>query len=92
MYFEMNNEYVQVFRKMVGRSSNGRNWIGQLPDILPAYIGDEFVASNGNYQLLMSQVNYEDFGNLVKVSYEIRYSKEGWPQLVYPTANDPVNP
>ena len=92
MYFEMNNEYVQVFRKMVGRSSNGRNWIGQLPDILPAYIGDEFVAPNGNYQLLMSQVNYEDFGNLVKVSYEIRYSKEGWPQLVYPTANDPVNP
>lgn len=94
MYFKNNSDYVREFRKMIGRSSNGRNWIGKLPNILPAYFGgdEEFVAANGNYQLLMTQVNYEDFGQLVKVSYEVRYSKEGWPQLVYPTANDPVVP
>lgn len=90
MYFKKTSEYVQTFRQMIGRSSNGRNWIGKLPNILPEYIGDEYVAANGNYQLLMTQVNYEDYGELVKVSYEVRYAKEGWDPLVYLTANDPA--
>lgn len=92
MYFDKASEYVAVFRQMIGRSSNGRNWIGKLPNILPEYIGNEYVAANGNYQLLMTQVNYEDFGNLIKISYEVRYAKEGWPPIVYNTANDPTPP
>lgn len=90
MYFKQSSPYVEVFRKMIGRSSNGRNWIGRLPDILPEYLGSDFVASNGNYQLLLNQVNFEDFGTLVKVSYDIRYAGEGWEPLVYLTASDPI--
>lgn len=32
---------------------------------------------------LLSQVNVEEFGALYKVSYEVRYSKEGWDEKVY---------
>jgi hypothetical protein len=89
MYFRNDSEYVQKFRQMLGTSSMGRNWIGQLPDLIPSYVGDSFTAANGNYQLLMSQVNFEDFGTLVKVSYEIRFSAEGWDPMVYKTATSP---
>jgi len=34
----------------------------------------------------MTQVNLEDFGDLVKLSYEIRFSRDGWDDKVYLTA------
>ena len=78
---------------MLGTTSLGRNWIGQLPPLLPDYLGGDegsyFIAANGNYQLLLSQVNFEDFGSLVKVSYEIRFAKDGWDPKVYKTATSP---
>lgn len=89
MYFKNDSAYIQKFRQMIGTSSLGRNWIGQLPDLLPEYLGGDFIATNGNYQLLMTQVNFEDYGNLVKVSYEIRFSKDGWDPKVYKTATSP---
>jgi hypothetical protein len=86
MYFQKTSAYVAKFKKMIGTSSLSRNWIGQLPDLLPEYFGSNFVASNGYYQLLMTQVNLEDFGDLVKLSYEIRFSRDGWDDKVYLTA------
>jgi hypothetical protein len=37
---------------------------------------------NGNMNLL-SQANVEEYGTLYKVTYEIRYSSQGWPPDVY---------
>ena len=93
IYLKNDSTYVKKFNQMLGTTSLGRNWIGQLPPLLPDYLGGDegsyFIAANGNYQLLLSQVNFEDFGSLVKVSYEIRFAKDGWDPKVYKTATSP---
>jgi hypothetical protein len=55
--------------------------------LLPAYMGTSFVTAVGaRNQLLLSQVNVEDFGLLYKVNYEIRYNRDGYVAAVYPVA------
>jgi len=55
--------------------------------LLPAYMGTSFVTGSGSRnQLLLAQVNVEDFGLLFKVNYEIRYNRDGYVAAVYPNS------
>jgi hypothetical protein len=55
--------------------------------LLPSYMGTAYVTATGSRnQLLLAQVNVEDFGLLYKVNYEIRYNRDGYVAAVYPTA------
>ena len=77
---------VQTMISYLGTTSYDNDWAGTLPDIVPTYFGTTFHSSveNGEYdQLLLTQVNVEDFGDLYKISYEVRYSIVGWPDEVY---------
>lgn len=73
---------------LLGTSSFNNTWNSLLPKIVPDYAGPptDWIsdADNGSYnQLLLSQVNVQDFGALYKVNYEVRYSVQGWPSEVY---------
>jgi hypothetical protein len=77
---------VQHMVRFLGTTSADNDWAGTMPNIVPLYFGTTFVSSteDGGYdQLLLAQVNVEDFGDLFKVSYEVRYSIQGWPDEVY---------
>ena len=70
----------------LGTTSRDNDWSGVLPSIIPDYAGTAWVSSteNGSFnQLLLSQVNVQDFGLLFKVNYEVRYSVVGWTDKVY---------
>lgn len=73
---------IAAFKTCLGKTSRTRNFEGQLMDIIPAYLGTTFQGPIYD-QLLLSQVNFEDYAELVKVSFEIRFSKEGWDSKVY---------
>lgn len=67
----------------VGKTS-GTNSFNSIA-LLPSYMGTTFV--NGTkHQLLLAQVNTEDFGSLYKVNYEIRFNREGYVASVYAPA------
>jgi len=77
---------VQHMLAFLGTTSYDNDWAGTMPMIVPAYFGTSFHSSaeDGAYdQLLLAQVNVEDFGSLYKVTYEVRYSVQGWPDEVY---------
>ena len=79
-------EDVQHMIRFLGTTSHDNDWAGTMPDIVPTYFGTSFISSveDGGYdQLLLAQVNVEDFGDLYKISYEVRYSIQGWPDEVY---------
>lgn len=88
VYMLNTSTYIQSFRNTLGKTSMTRNFAGQLMNIVPAYFGTSFEGTIGD-QLLLSQVNFEDYASLVKVSFEIRYSKEGWDNKVYQPATAP---
>jgi hypothetical protein len=73
---------------LLGTTSFNNTWNSNLPKIVPDYAGPptdwQSSAENGYYnQLLLSQVNVQDFGSLYKVNYEVRFSIQGWPSEVY---------
>jgi hypothetical protein len=73
---------------LLGTTSFNNTWNTQLPKIVPDYAGPAAGwtsnSDNGSYnQLLLSQVNIQDFGSLYKVNYEVRFSVQGWPSEVY---------
>ncbi len=73
---------------LLGTTSFNNTWNTLLPKIVPDYAGPAAgwtsSTDNGLYnQLLLSQVNIQDFGSLYKVNYEVRYSIQGWPSEVY---------
>jgi len=74
---------VTTLVESVGTTSSSAEWgtVTLLPTWAPIGTGDF-----GNMNLL-SQVNVEEYGVLFKVSYEIRYSIEGWDQKVYAALN-----
>jgi hypothetical protein len=77
---------VQNMLAYLGTTSYDNDWSGTMPKIVPEYFGTSFHSSiaDGEYdQLLLAQVNVEDFGLLYKISYEVRYSIQGWPEEVY---------
>jgi len=70
----------------LGTTSRDNDWSSVLPPIIPDYAGTTWVSSaaNGAFnQLLLSQVNVQDYGSLYKVNYEVRYSVVGWHDKVY---------
>ena len=77
---------VQNMVSYLGTTSRDNDWSSVLPPIIPDYAGTTWVSSvaNGSFnQLLLSQVNVEDYGLLYKVNYEVRFSLVGWSDLVY---------
>lgn len=64
----------------VGKTSGDGSFL--TIDLLPAYMGTSFTVAGKN-QLLLAQVNAEDYGSLYKVQYEIRYNREGYDPAVY---------
>lgn len=78
---------VTGMRDRVGKTS-GTNEFNSIK-VVPDYVGTTFTvgtAPNTKNQLLLAQVSFEDFGNLYKVSYEVRYNREGYEKSVYANA------
>ena len=74
---------VQKFIENVGHSSLLNGWAAG-PLLVPTFMGeDDWEGANGA-QLLLSGVNFEQYGHIYKCSYQIRINIEGWPQAVYP--------
>jgi hypothetical protein len=73
---------VQKFIDNVGHSSLVNGWSGG-PLLVPAFMGEDWEGGFGG-MLLLSGVNFEQYGAVYKCSYQIRINKEGWPRAVYP--------
>lgn len=71
---------VTGMRDRVGKTS-GTNQFNSIK-LVPDYVGTTFVNAT-KHQLLLSQVSFEDYGNLYKVSYEVRFNREGYEPSVY---------
>jgi hypothetical protein len=67
----------------VGKTS-GTNQFNSIA-LLPSYAGTTFTVGGLN-QLLLSQVSVEDYGSLYKVTYEVRFNRDGYNASVYATA------
>jgi len=71
---------VTGMRDRVGKTS-GTNTFNSIK-VVPDYLGTTFV--NGTkHQLLLAQVSFEDYGSLYKVSFEVRFNREGYEPAVY---------
>jgi hypothetical protein len=85
---------VNTFIDNLSKSSGTGSWEGNLPFIIPTYLTGPFTVSLGDdttiNQLLLTQVNVESFGSIYKISYEIKYSTEGWHPAVYLEALAPA--
>jgi hypothetical protein len=88
--YTTDSDIVIEMQNAVGRSSSTRNWDGNLPYLLPEYLGSTFLSTpigSGTAlpQLLLASVNFEDFGlNVKKINYTIRFNAEGWVGAVNP--------
>jgi len=74
---------VTGMRDRVGKTS-GTNQFNSIK-LVPDYVGTVFVNGSLN-QLLLAQVSFEDFANLYKVTYEVRFNREGYEPSVYALA------
>lgn len=88
--FTSSSVNAKKLKDAVGKTSASRSFDGIT--LLPSFLGDAFVIS-GRHQLLLSQVNFEDYavtvaGNayVIKVTYEIRLNAEGYSSKVYKSA------
>jgi len=82
-FYTTQSATVQGLINRVGKTSGDGSFL--TIDLLPAYMGTSFTVGGKN-QLLLAQVNAEDFGSLYKVNYEIRYNREGYVASVYAAA------
>lgn len=74
---------VQGMLARVGKTS-GSNQFNSIA-LLPSYAGTTFTVG-GLHQLLLSQVSVEDYGSLYKVTYEVRFNRDGYNASVYAPA------
>ena len=82
-FYTTSDSTVQGMIARVGKTS-GTNQFNSIA-LLPSYAGTTF--TNGTlHQLLLAQVNCEDFGSLYKVNYEVRFNREGYNASVYAPA------
>lgn len=80
-FYTTSSTAITNLRDAVGKTS-GTGTFATSYDLLPAYLGTSF--TNGTkHQLLLAQVSFEDFGNLYKMQYEIRYNRDGYEPAVY---------
>ena len=82
-FYTSQSSHVTGLIERVGKTSGTRSF--NSIDLLPSYMGSTFTIGGKN-QLLLAQVNTEDFGGLFKVNYEIRYNREGYVASVYAAA------
>jgi hypothetical protein len=82
-FYTSQSSHVTGLIERVGKTSGTRSF--NSIDLLPSYMGSTFTIGGKN-QLLLAQVNTEDFGGLFKVNYEIRYNREGYVASVYAPA------
>lgn len=77
--YASNASVAQALFLLLGTASPSGSWgvLNLLPTWAPVGVG-----TFGNKNLL-SQVNVEEYGSLFKIAYEVRYSKDGWTNLVY---------
>jgi len=81
-FYTSEDSDVQSLIDAVGKTSASNAFASIV--LLPSYMGTVFTAGwFGNPQLLLAQINVEDFGLLYKVVYEIRYNEEGFEPKVY---------
>jgi hypothetical protein len=74
---------VQGMLARVGKTS-GTNQFNSIA-LLPSYAGTTFTVGGLN-QLLLSQVSVEDYASLFKVTYEVRFNRDGYNASVYAPA------
>jgi hypothetical protein len=82
-FYTTSTANITNLRDRVGKTS-GTNEFSSIP-LVPSYVGTTFVNGTKN-QLLLAQLAFEDFGSLYKVTYEVRYNREGYEPAVYATA------
>lgn len=80
--YTSSEDVVQRFIANVGRSSLLNGWDAG-PLLVPNFMGTDWEGAFGA-QLLLSGVNFEQYGHVYKCSYQIRINLEGWPVQVYP--------
>jgi hypothetical protein len=82
-FYTTDTSYVTGMRDRVGKTSGSNTFAGIK--VVPDYVGTSFVISGKN-QLLLAQVSFEDYASLYKVSFEVRYNREGYEPSVYASA------
>lgn len=55
--------------------------------LLPSYFSPPFKAPDEDNQWLIASVHFEDYGALFKLSYELRFNREGYSPKVYTSTN-----
>lgn len=86
-FYTTSTSNVTGMRDRVGKTS-GTNTFNSIK-VIPDYVGTTFTVGTSpdtKNQLLLAQVSFEDFGNLYKVSYEVRYNRDGYEKSVYANA------
>jgi len=83
VFYTSSSALVINLRNAVGKTSGDGSFASK--SLVPTYMGTAFEIS-GKKQLLLAQVSFEDYGNLYKVTYEVRYNREGYEPTVYAEA------
>ena len=80
-FYTSSSTAINNLRAAVGKTS-GTGTFATSYGLLPSYLGTSFTNGSKN-QLLLAQVSFEDYGNLYKMQYEIRYNRDGYEPAVY---------
>lgn len=84
-FYTTDTTNVTGLRSRVGKTS-GTNQFNGIK-LIPDYIGTSFtVGTPTRNQMLLAQISFEDYGSLYKVTYEIRYNRDGYDKSVYADA------
>ena len=65
-------------------SERGPDGFGYL---LPSYFTPPYEAPDEDDQWLIASAHFEDYGTIYKLTYELRFNREGYSHLVYTTTN-----
>jgi hypothetical protein len=79
-FYTTETAYVTGMRDRVGKTSNTNTFAGVK--VVPDYVGT-FFQNGSKHTLLLAQVSFEDYGSLYKVSFEVRFNREGYEPSVY---------
>jgi hypothetical protein len=83
IYFKSTSSKPALLRAAVGKTSATQYFAAVK--LLPDYIGTTFQSADSDHDdcLMLSQVNFEDYGTIFKCTYEIRYNRYGYTREVY---------
>jgi hypothetical protein len=81
-FYTTDTSNVTGMRDRVGKTSGTNTFSGVK--VVPDYVGTVFL-NGAKQQLLLAQVSFEDYGLLYKVSFEVRFNREGYEPSVYAT-------